>query len=81
VCHAAGESSPGNLPAGTFAVVLGVDKNDIESVEAKLQLAGLPHRAIRESDPPYSGELLAIGICPAHKSEIKKFVSSLPLLK
>lgn len=81
VCHAAGESSPGNLPSGTFAVVLSAPKDALEALEAKLQLAGLPHRAIRENDPPYCGELLAIGICPTQKKEVKRFVSALPLLK
>lgn len=81
VCHAAGESSPGNLPAGTFAVVLSADKASLEALEGRLQLAGMPHRAIRENDPPYCGELLAIGICPTYKREVKRFVSALPLLK
>jgi peptidyl-tRNA hydrolase len=81
VCHAAGESSPGNLPAGTYAVVLAADKQRLELLEHKLQLAGLPHRSIRENDPPYSGELLAIGICPALKKEVKHYVSDLALVK
>lgn len=81
ICHAAGESSPGNLPSGTFAVVLSAPKDALEALEAKLQLAGLPHRSIRENDPPYSGDLLAIGICPTYKKEVKRFVSALPLVK
>ena len=43
--------------------------------------AGVAHRAIRESDPPYDGELLAIGLEPAPREEVRAFVSSLPLLQ
>lgn len=81
VCHAAGESSPGNLPAGTYAVVLETSPVALAALEAKLQLAGIPHRSIRENDAPYDGELLAIGICPCLKKEVKRFVSALPLVK
>jgi len=81
VCHAAGESSPGALPAGTYAVVLEASQEALGALEAQLQLAGVPHRSIRENDPPWNGALLAIGICPQLKKEVKRFVSSLPLLK
>jgi peptidyl-tRNA hydrolase len=62
-------------------VVLEAGKEALLALEAKLQLAGVPHRAIRENDPPWSGELLAIGICPTQKKEVKRFVSDLPLVR
>ena len=42
VVHAAGESSPGNLPEGTYAIVLAVpDEGALKAVAARLQLAGV----------------------------------------
>jgi len=81
VCHAAGESSPGNLPSGTYAVILEASPEELQALEHKLQLAGCPHRSIRENDLPWNGELLAIGLRPALKKEVKRHLSSLPLLK
>lgn len=81
MCHAAGESSPGNLAPGTYAVVLGCSSEQLCALERQLQLAGVPHAAIRENDAPYYGELMAIGVCPALKKEVKPYVSSLPLLR
>jgi len=81
IAHAAGESSTGSLPPGTYAVILQASKEELEALEQKLQLEGVPHRAIRENDPPWCGELLAIGLRPALKKEVKRFVSALPLLR
>ena len=41
----------------------------------------MPHKAIRENDAPYAGELMAIGLVPGPRSEVRKHVSSLPLLR
>jgi hypothetical protein len=81
--HAAGESSPGSLPDGTFAVALGArDLDELETLERKLLDAGLPHVAVREPDEPWGGALMAIGIRPVEdRSVLKKMTSSLPLLK
>lgn len=82
VVHAAGESSPGNLPEGTYAVVLAVaGAGELEELSKRLRLAGVRHHAIRESDPPYSGELMALGLEPARKSEIKRHLRQLQLLR
>jgi hypothetical protein len=37
--------------------------------------------AIIESDAPYTGQLLAIGVSPRRKEEVKRHLSSLALLK
>lgn len=79
--HAAGESSQGNIPDGTHAVVLGVDAESLAQLEQRLQDASVPHRAIRESDAPYNGELMAIGIQPCQRSAVRKYLSSFPLLR
>lgn len=80
VTHAAGESSPGNLPPGTNAVVLGVAPNELFMLLERLRDARIKHAAIIESAPPYDGQLMAIGIEPRPRNELRRFVSSYPLL-
>ena len=63
--HAAGESSPGDLPAGTHAVVLAVSNEAaLEALAWRLTFDGLPHVQIREPSPPWNGALMAIGLRP-----------------
>lgn len=80
--HAAGESSPGSLPDGTHAVVLAApDEPALRCVAARLSLAGVAFAPIVESDAPWSGQLMALGLEPGRKESLRRFVSSLPLLK
>lgn len=82
IVHAAGESSPGNLPEDTHAIVLGVpDEPALAAVAARLAKAGVRHVAIREPDAPWSGAMMAIGVVPARKEVLRRHLSSLPLLK
>lgn len=51
-------------------------------VEAKLQRAGIDHRAIREPDAPWCGALMAIGIVPvACRRIVEPITRSLQLLR
>lgn len=81
--HAAGESAPGDLPSGTYAVALAARSEEhLKFLEEKLRRFSIPHVAVREPDPPYNGALMAIGIKPvADRNQVKKVTSSLPLLK
>lgn len=80
--HAAGESSPGGLPEGTNAVVLGVpDEAALEAVSKRLTLAGTKHVRIVENDPPYTGQLMAIGCVPGRKEVIGRALRHLKLLR
>lgn len=81
--HAAGESSPGELPDGTIAVVLAAKSLEhIEHLERKLLRLQIPHRAIREPDAPWNGELMAIGVVPvADRELVKPVTGSLRLLR
>jgi len=81
IVHAAGESSPGGLRAGTYAVVLAACSDELRRLRQVLEAAGVPHRAVIENDEPYCGELMAIGLEPCPRSEVKKYMKSLPLLK
>lgn len=83
VVHAAGESSPGRLPAGTRAVVLAArDEAHLARLERALQLGAIPHHAIREPDPPHFHALMAIGIVPvADRGRLTPITGQLPLLR
>lgn len=82
IVHAAGESSPGNLPGGTFAVVLGVpSETALVVIKEKLQVAGLSFVPIVECDAPYEGQLMAIGLRPIMRSVGRKVLSNLPLYR
>ncbi len=80
--HAAGESSPGSLPAGTHAVVLVVpDESALRAVGYRLEMAGVRFVRVEEDDHPFEGQLMALGLLPARKEVVRRFVSSLPLLR
>jgi len=80
IVHAAGESSPGNLPPGTYVVVLAA-KNEphLREIVERLVLIGIAHSTIYE--PDFNNELMAVGIVPCCRSMIRKEVSQLPLLR
>ena len=80
--HAAGESSPGNMSSGTYAIALAA-KSELQllALERRLVSQNIPHAAIRESDAPWDGQLMAIGIAPCDRSIVRKEVSQLPLIK
>lgn len=80
--HAAGESSPGNLPPHTYAIALTcADEGELNTLSNRLFLAGIKHKRIIESDAPYSGQLMAIGIPPQPRSMLKRHLSSCKLLR
>lgn len=80
--HAAGESSPGGLPEDTFAIVLAVSSEIALLRERdRLRAAGVQLVEIREPDAPHHGALMALGLRPARKEDLRKHVSQLPLLK
>lgn len=79
--HAAGESSPGNLPHDTRAVMLhAAGEAELLALEAKLIAAGIPFTAIREPDMPWNGQLMAIGLKPCVRTNsLRKLMSGFPL--
>ena len=82
ILHAAGESSPGNLSRGTHAVCLTVpDELALRALTDRLEAVGLAPFRIIESDPPYTGQLMALGFAPARKEVMRRHLSSLPLLR
>lgn len=80
--HAAGESSPGNLSAGTYAIVLSVEnERALVHLADRLRVAGVKFVSVFEPDPPYLGAMMAIGLVPARKEVVGKHLSQLRLLR
>ena len=80
--HAAGESSPGNLAPGTFAVALTVPgERELVKLADELRCAGIGFVAVFEPDAPFLGALMALGIVPRRKEDLRRHLSALPLLR
>jgi hypothetical protein len=82
IVHAAGESSPGNLPHGTFAVVLTArDEPHLAAIADGLEQRAVAFVRVCETDAPYHGALMSLGLVPARKDGLRRLLSSLPLLR
>lgn len=83
IVHAAGESAISPIPPNTNAIVLAcANERELRELAKKLSLAGVQHTVIQEVDPPYCGQVTAIGIVPVKdKKEVKKLLSNYPLLR
>ena len=79
--HATGESCEGH-PKGTHAYALAArDEEHLLELADRLWAAEIPHVVVREPDPPYNGQAMAIGIFPTQdKAMVDRVTSSLPLL-
>ncbi len=82
IVHAAGESSPGNLASGTFAIALERPNEAALAAEAdRLEQRGVQVVRINEPSPPWNGALMALGIAPGRKDALRRHLSSIPKLK
>lgn len=80
--HAAGESSPGKLSPGTYAIALKVpNEQALRELAEKLESRGIEHRLVTESQSPYTGQAMAIGVTPMPRMELRRHFSSLPLMR
>lgn len=78
--HAAGESSPGDLPSDTYAVVLAVpDEVSLAREADRLEARGVA--LVRIHEPERNNELMALGLRPARKEALRRHLSCLPLLR
>jgi hypothetical protein len=79
--HATGESSPGCLPKGTYAVALtAAGETELRDLHARLSAACIPHATIIETDGEHAGQLMAIGAAPGDRARLRRYFSSLPLV-
>lgn len=77
--HAAGDTGP--APEGCYAVALEASARELLKLESQLRSASIPYRAIREPDPPFNGELVAIGIFPCLRESVNKYTKRLRVIK
>ena len=78
--HAAGETGP--TEPGTHAIVLSArDQEHLLKIEQQLKNYKIRHHSVREPDPPWNGELMAIGLYPtSDRSTLKPVTKKLKLL-
>lgn len=80
--HAAGESSPGFLPKGTYAIALWAkDERELRLLGSRLEDARINPFYIIESEGAHAGQLMAIGLAPCDRQLVRKLLSSYPLVK
>ncbi len=79
--HAAGYSTKSPLPDGTYAIALHVrDEDELRRLAARLTMANIAHHLIIESDEPYVGQAMAIGIEPCDRRSVKSYLSKYALV-
>lgn len=83
VVHAAGESSPGNLPKDTRAVVLAAPtEKALLRAHQRLSKRSIPHILIREPDAPFNNAATALGVFPVRdRRPVRRALDKLKLLK
>lgn len=80
--HAAGQSVTEPLGEGSYAIALHVPNQiELRRLAARLEIAAIPHKVIVESDAPYAGQWMAIGIKPMDRKLLKPLLSSYPLAR
>lgn len=80
--HAAGESPPGGLPPDTYAVALACpDEASLRELGRRLSASGVRHRAVVETEGPRAGQLMALGVEPGRREDLRRHLSSLPLVR
>jgi hypothetical protein len=70
------------MPPHTYAIALTTrDETELNDISFRLFQAGIPHRRIIENDAPWTGQLMAIGIKPMRRSDLRRHLSALKLLR
>ena len=82
VAHAAGAGSDRHPPEVHVVVLSVPSEGALLCVAQRLQLSGAAHTTVVESDSPYSGQAMSIGLeLLRDRSAAYRALSSLPLLK
>ena len=88
VTHAAGESGAryddperGGFQGCRAVVLEARDEVDLIMAQKQLQRNSIEDVSVYESDPPYSGQLMAIGLVPVESTEVEGVTRSYSTLK
>lgn len=69
------------MPDGTYAIALHVaNEPELRGLARRLEDARIPHNLIVESDEPYSGQAMAIGVQPCDRRRLKPLLSRFALV-
>lgn len=80
--HAAGQSITEPVSEGSYAIALHAkSEQELRSLAERLKAAAIEHTVIVESDAPYAGQAMAIGIRPMDRKALKPLLSSYPLAR
>lgn len=88
ICHAAGESGhlyeaeeDGRFRGATAIVLEAKDENELDKAEDYLDYWSIQAVSIRESEGPYAGQLMAIGLVPVERDTVSKLMERFQALK
>ena len=77
--HAAGESGPAET--GTVAVALQVPyEHKLVALSERLERHDIEHVLIREPDPPWNGQAMALGVRPTDRGKVRRHFKNLKLV-
>lgn len=79
--HAAGESNPFNRKNMHIVVLTCADEAELKATAHRLSVACLPHHVMSESDGPFAGQVLSLGVEPNRKEVVRRYLSCFPLFK
>jgi hypothetical protein len=83
--HAAGASAQHRdahtASPPTVAIALAASPDELASLARALAAAGVSHVLVHEPDDPWRGALMAIGMVPAPRALVRRFVAHLPLVR
>jgi hypothetical protein len=61
-------------------VALRAKPEQLLELSERLKMSGIKHMVIREDDPPYTDEVMAIGVCPGLKEDLRRHFSNFALI-
>lgn len=83
--HAAGQSAQvagaDTASPPTVAIALAASPEELAMLARALAEAELGHVLVHEPDEPWRGALMAIGVVPAPRALVRRFVAHLPLVR
>lgn len=80
--YAIGRMAGAAGPEFPHAIILSIpDEKTLLEWSDKLAALSIRHELIREPDPPWNGQATILACYPVRKSLLRRYLSSLPLLK
>jgi hypothetical protein len=83
--HAAGQSAQlrgaSTASPPTVAIALAASPDELAVLARALDDAGVRHVCVHEPDEPWRGALMAIGVVPSPRADVRRFVAHLPLVR